>query len=448
MNKTTIPIKGMHCTSCEILIEDALKGIPKVQKVNVDFKSGLAEIQSTNPISERELAKAVKEAGYEIGKADSLPWFSRNEKVHQHLVASVSILIIGFFLLNYFGVFNAQISHQAASSSLPVIFLVGLTAGVSTCMALIGGLVLGVASKFSQSNRNATTLAKFRPHVMFNLGRIVSYFILGGLLGFIGSFLTPSSLVIGALTIVVAAVMLLLGIQLTEISPRLASVKITLPKSVSRIVGIKSTGGEYSDRGTVMLGALTFFLPCGFTQTMQLYALSVADPVRSALIMGVFALGTTPGLIGIGGLTAFVKGTFAQAFFRFAGVLVVVLSFVNLQNALTLLGVSTPQVNGAQTEIQSSTTTETQVLKATYTLNEGMSPKKFDVKAGVPVKLEVDVKENGIGCMSTMLIPGVANAPRYLKAGTTLTFEFTPQKAKDFNVVCAMGLPHGIIKAS
>lgn len=69
---------------------------------------------------------------------------------------------------------------------------------------------------------------------------------------------------------------------------------------------------------------------------MQLYAPSIADPVRSAMIMGVFALGTTPGLLGIGGLTAIVKGTFAQAFFRFAGVLVIVLSLVNFQSALTL----------------------------------------------------------------------------------------------------------------
>lgn len=93
--------------------------------------------------------------------------------------------------------------------------MVRLTAGVSTCMALIGGLVLGLSSKFSQENRAASVLTKFRPHVMFNLGRIAAYFVLGGLLGFIGSFLTPSSIIIGTLIILVAAVMLLLGLQLT-----------------------------------------------------------------------------------------------------------------------------------------------------------------------------------------------------------------------------------------
>ncbi|GIW59641.1 MAG: hypothetical protein KatS3mg087_0707 [Patescibacteria group bacterium] len=447
MHKTTVKIQGMHCTSCEMLLEDELRTINGVQKASVNFRTGSAEIETDQPVSEEDLANTVKNAGYTLGEPTKLPWLTKNEKVHQHLVASACVLIIGFFILNFFGFLNLQISHQAASSSLPVIFLVGLTAGVSTCMALVGGLVLGVASKFSQENRNASVLAKFRPHIMFNIGRIVSYFFLGGLLGYIGAFLTPSSTIIGTLTIVVAAIMLLLGIQLTEISPRLATIKITLPKAIINILRIKQTQVSYSDGGTAVLGAMTFFLPCGFTQTMQLYAFSVADPLRSSLIMGVFALGTTPGLIGIGGLIAVVKGTFAQAFFRFAGVLVVALALVNFQSSLTLLGFSMPQVRGAQTALQSTSPVATQSLQATYTLTDGLKPNKFEVQVGAPVQLAVEVKEDGVGCMSTMLIPGVDNMPHYLKSGTTLTFKFTPQKARNFNIVCAMGLPHGIIQA-
>jgi sulfite exporter TauE/SafE len=427
-----------------MLIEEELKSINGVQNARVNFKNGSAEIEADQPISDTCIANAVKNAGYNLGKPEKLPWFTKNEKVHQHVVASLCVLIIGFFVLNYFSVFNIQVSHQAASSSLPVVFIVGLTAGVSTCMALIGGLVLGLSSKFSQENRATSVLTKFRPHVMFNLGRIAAYFVLGGLLGFLGSFLTPSSIIIGALTILVAAVMLLLGLQLTEVSPRLATFKLTIPKAIANVLGIKQTQNKYSDGRATVLGALTFFLPCGFTQTMQLYALSIADPVRSAMIMGVFALGTTPGLLSIGGLTAIVKGTFAQAFFRFAGVLVIVLSLVNFRSALTLLGFSMPQVRGAQSVVQNSTP---QYLQATYTLSDGLKPNKFEVQAGSPIQLAVEVKEDGVGCMSTMLIPGVANMPRYLKGGTTLTFEFTPQKSRNYNIVCAMGLPHGIIQA-
>lgn len=449
MNKNTFSIKGMHCSSCELLVEDELKKVTGVESVRVDFRKGEAVVESVSGVSERDVAKAVKEAGYEVGVAERLPWWTKNQKVQEHLIASLSILVIGFFVLNYFGLFDVQTSHQAASSSLPVIFIVGLTAGFSTCMALIGGLVLGISSRFAQVNREASILAKFRPHLVFNVGRVAAYFVLGGVIGWIGSFFTLSSVVIGALMLVVSVAMVLLGLQLTEISPRLAALKITLPSSVARLMGMRTDTGAYSDRGTAMMGALTFFLPCGFTQTMQLYALSVADPVRSAMIMGVFALGTTPGLLGIGGITAAVKGAFAQAFFRFAGVLVVVFAVFNAYSGLTLVGWSWPTVKGAETDVVVVPDSgEVQVLKATYTLKNGMEPQSFNVKAGVPVRLEVDVKENGVGCMATMLIPGVNNTPRFLKAGEVMTFSFTPKSAKTFNVVCAMGLPHGEIVAS
>lgn len=449
MTKNTFSIKGMHCSSCELLVEDEVKKVAGVEKVRVDFRKGEAVVESVSGVNEREVAKAVKEAGYAVGTAERLPWWTRSEQVQQHLIASLSILVIGFFVLNYFGVFDLQTSHQAASSSLPVIFIVGLTAGFSTCMALIGGLVLGISSRFAQTNRDASALAKFRPHMVFNIGRVVSYFVLGGVIGWIGSFFTLSSITIGVLMILVSVAMVMLGLQLTEVSPRLAAWRLTLPSSVARMMGIRADTGAYSDRGTAMMGALTFFLPCGFTQTMQLYALSVADPLRAAMIMGVFALGTTPGLLGIGGITALVKGAFAQAFFRFAGVLVVAFALFNAYSGWTLVGWSFPTADGAETTVtEEPTTGEVQVLKATYTLRNGMEPQSFNVKAGVPVRLEVDVKENGVGCMATMLIPGVNNTPRFLKAGEVMTFAFTPKGAKTFNIVCAMGLPHGEIVAS
>ncbi|MEI6118850.1 MAG: cation transporter [bacterium] len=33
MNKITLPIKGMHCHSCEMIIESTVKKMPHVQSV-------------------------------------------------------------------------------------------------------------------------------------------------------------------------------------------------------------------------------------------------------------------------------------------------------------------------------------------------------------------------------------------------------------------------------
>ena len=79
---------------------------------------------------------------------------------------------------------------------------------------------------------------------------------------------------------------------------------------------------RYSDRNAAVAGALTFFLPCGFTRTVQVFALSTGRPATAAAVVALFALGTLPGLLGLGGVTAFARGPAAQALFAVTGVVV------------------------------------------------------------------------------------------------------------------------------
>ena len=58
----------------------------------------------------------------------------------------------------------------------------------------------------------------------------------------------------------------------------------------------------YSDPRAAVLGVATFFLPCGFTQAVQVYALSTGSPLTAGAIMAVFAIGTAPGLLALAGL--------------------------------------------------------------------------------------------------------------------------------------------------
>ena len=76
----------------------------------------------------------------------------------------------------------------------------------------------------------------------------------------------------------------------------------------------------YSDRAPP-LGVATFFLPCGFTQAVQVYALSTGSPLTAGAIMAVFAIGTAPGLLALAGLTL-VPRSARPAFVRVVGVVV------------------------------------------------------------------------------------------------------------------------------
>jgi plastocyanin domain-containing protein len=86
-----------------------------------------------------------------------------------------------------------------------------------------------------------------------------------------------------------------------------------------------------------------------------------------------------------------------------------------------------------------------QVIKTSYTLSDDIVPNTFTVRAGSPVRLEVDVKENGEGCMSSIMIPGLSNSAQYLEKGKKIAMEFTPVKSGSYKITCAMGVPRGTI---
>ena len=190
-------------------------------------------------------------------------------------------------------------------------------------MALVGGLVLAISARHAQQHPDAGAWARVRPQIAFNVGRVVGFAALGALLGVIGSALTLSDRAIGVLLLVAAVVLVVLGARLTGVSPRLAGASVTLPAGLARILRVEEREQRrYSDRNAALLGALTFFLPCGFTQTVQLFALSTGRPASAAAVMALFALGTAPGLLGLGAMTSLARGRAARTLFVVAGVAV------------------------------------------------------------------------------------------------------------------------------
>ncbi|MBI2476736.1 sulfite exporter TauE/SafE family protein, partial [Candidatus Uhrbacteria bacterium] len=291
MSQKHVSIRGMHCRSCEILLEGAIREVQGVQNVRVNYHKGEAVITHGADIpSQKEIERVIKQSGYDVGKAGPLPWITQSPEDWRYILVGFAILVILFFVLRGTGLLGLTLNESAVT--LPFALVLGLVAGISTCMALVGGLVLGVAARHAELHPEATPWQKLRPHLFFNAGRVGGYALFGGLLGSLGSVLNISGGMLSVLTLIVGAVMLALGIKLTNISPRISAKSITLPPSLARLLGMSEHAKEYSPRASVTSGALTFFLPCGFTQAMQLYAVSTGDFWTGALVLGAFALGT------------------------------------------------------------------------------------------------------------------------------------------------------------
>lgn len=432
----------MHCRSCEILIEDnIISKVEGVKKVDVNYRKGLVQIYyDQQNLSDGQIRRVIEDTGYGMGIDSKRPFLSRESMVYIELLFAGGVLLFIYFLMKIFGISNLNYGFDS-SPRLIVVVLIGLTAGISTCMALVGGIILGISARHADLHPEATPAQKFRPHLFFNAGRILSYILLGGVIGLAGSAFRFSSPVLGALIIVVGIVMLFLGLKLIEVFPRLDG-GLVLPKSISRLFGINRETKEYSHQGSFLSGILTFFLPCGFTQAMQLYTVSTGSFIQGGLIMGLFALGTMPGLLGIGGMTSVAKGWFRGYFFKFAGLVVIVLGLLNISYGYNLTGFAFGNSDIQKQEKISGTLEDgKQVIKITQS-GSGYSPRNIIVKKDIPVKLLVDAT-NLYVCTASFVIPKY-DIFTNLKDGIN-EIEFIPTSAGPVKFSCSMGMYTGVI---
>lgn len=450
LQSKSISIKGMHCKSCTVMVADELNKIPGVKHVSVSLKTDTATIRYINEPTDAQVEYAVESAGYIVGW-EKKTLFSKDKSAYTQFAFSLAWIAIIFLFLKNIGFGGINLDGLSDNKGIMAL-AVGVTAGFSTCMALVGGLILGLSARYAEKHQSSTAIQRFRPHLLFNLGRIVTFFVLGGVVGLFGSFFRLNSSITGLLTIAIGLVMLTLGLQLTELFPRLANKGITLPAGLAKFIGINQhKQKEYSHKNAMVMGGLTFFLPCGFTQAMQLVAIGSGSFVTGSIVMGLFAIGTAPGLLGVGGLTSIVKGKFAKVFFRFAGALVVLLSFYNISNGFNLTGYKF-SLGGGQTSGSVSVPIDknTIVLKTIFTPGdnaEDISPSTFNVEVGKNYVLSIEAKGDGQGCMSTIMIPGVYDTPILIKKGM-LTIPFKINKPGAYDITCAMGIVRGSITAT
>ena len=309
MKTLKLYVKGMTCSSCEVLLERSVSKVPGVNKVTVNRAQEQMTVDCADDVTPEKLQHAV-DPKYTLAEGSQLerkPFFITKDNERLAEIGAVLMVILGaYIILKRFNLLPVGIGITE-NMSYGVIFLIGLIAATSTCLAVAGGLLLAVAGKYNEAYPQLTGWQKFRPHISFNIGRIVSYTLLGGLIGLLGSAITLSTRVTGILMIAASALMILVGLQLLHIFPWLNHIQVKMPKFLAHKIYGASQTGVPSNRGAFLFGAATFFLPCGFTQALQLYVLSTGDFMTGALTMLAFSLGTLPSLAGIGALSSFVK---------------------------------------------------------------------------------------------------------------------------------------------
>ncbi len=436
-NWLTLQIGGMTCSSCELVLERKIKKIPGVEKVHVNCKTGVAgvKVDPSNKPTLSDIQIAVEEAGYTLGGTQ------------QVLAPDQKWIEIGTFLLVIFAIYKllqgldmiSLVSGGTDSATYAGILLIGLVAGTSSCLAVTGGLLLSMAAKYNEVHGGATPWKKFKPLLMFNVGRLVSYFLLGGLVGVLGQSITLSPKMTGITNIVIAFVMFYLALTLLKILPK-KLFNIRPPKWLSHKIADLSE--HEHPAAPFALGALTFFLPCGFTQSLQLVALASGSFFTGSMTMFIFALGTLPALLGISAISASAKGRTSELFIRFSGTLILILALFNFKSGLVLAGIDVPTFSKPSTEATESTEESVTQLEDAQVINMTVnsfsySPETFTIKAGVPTTIIATVEDDIWGCISVLTVPEFRLSVS-LEKGENKLGPFTP--TKDFYITCPMGM--------
>ena len=451
MNRQVFSIRGMTCRSCELLIERKLRSLPNVQDVRASERRSEVEIFSDAKLpapNRDDIRQTLEGTPYTIVLPGSsratadIPVSSGNRWFE---VGAMLIVILAFYkIFKNVGLFSLSGSVEGAMS-YGAIFVVGLTAATSTCLAIVGGLLLSVSAKWTENFHPASRAEKFQPLLMFNAGRLLGYFVLGGVVGLLGTALTLTPRLTGYLTILIAIVMILLGLNILKIIPK-RYCTLPLPRSFSR--KIQDLSASKNPVMPAVLGALTFFLPCGFTQSMQLLALGSGSFLGGGMIMLLFALGTLPALLGISVASSMAEGKFARLFLTFSGALVLILGVINLQSGLLLSGIDappwlrsvagTPSVAQAGADPYVTVNEQGQQIVTMYVSETGYSPSSFTIDPGRQTWIYAIAKDGVVGCASVMTAPAF-NVSIPVKKGPNWLGPL-PNPRKDFTVTCSMGM--------
>jgi sulfite exporter TauE/SafE/copper chaperone CopZ len=437
LETTRLKVDGMHCAHCEAFVERQCQSIPGVADAIADQGSGSLEIRHAGPLDTDALQRAVAEGGYRILAGENSSFSKTALRNYAEAAAALLVVVALFFALKRLDFLPDSIPVPTTIST-SLALLIGLVASISTCMAVTGGLLLAVAAKYRDINPGLTTAQRLRPHLYFNAGRLASYTVLGAATGALGSALLLSQEVNGIIIVAVSTVMVVLGLQMLRLVPGLR----VLPSTVSRRIAdaVHRHAGTDAKGGAFLLGASTFFLPCGFTQALLLYVLAQGSAQTGALVMLAFAIGTVPALASLAALSSLGRAAFQRGFLKVAGVAVVALGLFNIQNGLTLTGY--PIFQDArplgQADAKIAPIVDGRQIAEMKIIEYGYEPYQFVVKQGIPVHWLIDAHD-AAGCGLILIARKIA-VRKILSQQATNIISFVPREPGEIAFNCGMGM--------
>lgn len=491
--KIQLPIGGMTCVNCQNKIEKKLKETNGIIHASVNYRNGVADIvYDESQISKSQIAAVIEHLGYKVLLQQEHP-----ETDNMKTICMLVIIISLYMMLQWTGFLNRLVPSQLSDTTMGygMIFVIGLITSVH-CIAMCGGINLSqcIPRTGNRDTENMGRRDTFYPALAYNLGRVLSYTVVGLVLGMIGFLIGgdavggESTLLQGILKIIAGLFMVIMGINMLGIFPWLRKYTISMPRFFARKIGQEKTRSHRP----FYVGVLNGFMPCGPLQSMWIVALATASPFAGALSMLLFSLGTVPLMLGLGSLVSALGKKFTDEVMTVGAVLVVVLGLAMLSQGgslsgwfsseLLLLFVIVFSLLGVLLSLPAEKQIGRNVLVAVIlvamigfrilhgvrgiwssggdasdigvkghdgvqvvnsTLEAGHYP-NISVQSGIPVKWVINAPEGSVNGCNYKLIIQDYDLEYTFQTGENV-IEFTPTEAGTIRYSCWMGMIHGNI---
>ena len=419
--KLYVKIKGISCNHCVQTIETNLLKDKNIESVK--FKNDIAIITYKNTINKEKLIKKIISLGYyteedyisdDITKLD-------NKTNLKEIILIITILILIFYLLYKligFNIFNV-IPPIDSNITYGMLFITGLFTSIH-CISMCGAInLLTVINKTGKRN--------YKSPFLYNLGRLISYTFLGVVVGLIGSTITINNQVSGIIILLAATIMFLMALSMLGIIP---------------LRKVKKLNGKLKTKSPFLIGLLIGLMPCGPLQAMQVYALSTGSPIKGAISMFLFCLGTIPLMLSTGLILTRLNSKNKIIINKIATCLILILSLVMLNQALLSLDIDLFKNQKEETYQKSIIRDNYQEIKINASYGNYQD---IIIQKDIPVKLIIHVdKDKLTGCNNEIYLKKY-NIKKKLVAGDNL-IEFTPTKVETLIYTCYMNMIKNNIK--
>lgn len=437
IKKQKLKIGGMSCVNCENKIEKTLSRTEGIKTVDVSYNNGTCSVSYDRDIIQlKNIIRVIENLDYRVIPVQEK---TKQESNNTNSVLGVLVIILALYVistrLGLTNIFN-MFPEAKEGMGYGMLFLIGLLTSVH-CVAMCGGINLSQCIPASVKENTGKNFDSLRPSILYNGGRVISYTVVGGIVGALGSVISFSGTAKGIVQLAAGVFMVIMGLNMLNLFPWLRKLTPRMPKVFARKINAQKTSNS-----PLYVGLLNGLMPCGPLQAMQLYALSTGSPIEGALSMFLFSLGTVPLMFGLGALSSFLSQKFTRKVMTVGAVLVLILGVSMFNNGLSLSGFTFSSTSSGAGEVsQAVVEDDVQVVRTT------LSPWNYEpitVKAGIPVKWIITAEEGSInGCNNRMYIPEYDLETKFEYGENVI--EFTPTESGSFPYSCWMGMKRSTI---